>query len=190
MAFVRGPKGYVPTPAGKKIISHVTRMSQEAAAISRNVAGTDEAVSGKVVVSLLPAVLSHMLSDQLGYFLAKYPQIQLEFNTSYGLSNLDHNRSDIAIRFQDQPSDHLRGRRIATSYDAVYASKEARDVYQGSNLPIPAIGWSSNETVITRAAMHELESIDIKCIVTDLSSQAELAAQGRGVAILPCFVGD
>ena len=72
VAFVRGPKGYVPTDAGRKIIAHAERMSHEAAAITNNLMGADSEVAGKVRISLLPSVLSDVLSRHLGSFIKNF----------------------------------------------------------------------------------------------------------------------
>lgn len=190
VAFVRGPKGYVPTAAGNKIIAHAERMSHEVAAITKDVTDADSVVSGRVSVSLLPSVLSNVLNEQLGSFVARYPQIQLEFITDGALSDLDRNRADIVVRFQDNPAEHLWGRKVAAMFEATYSSPEFQQTYADSTLPVPTIGWSSKSTVMDRAASHGINHADIRYITTDLRGQADLAASGHGVALLPCFVGD
>lgn len=190
VAFVKGPKGYVATASGREIIAHAERMTHEARAIQKTVAGVDVELAGTVRISLLPSVLSEVLADRLNGFAAEHPLIQLEFITNDAFSDLDQNRADIAIRFQDNPSEHLHGRRVTTMCDAPYAALEVLRAYHQNKPAVPLIGWGAEKSVRERAKIHGIEDFDMKYVTADLASQADLAVAGLGIAILPCFVGD
>src|SRR5260221_963416 len=59
IAFVRSSRGYTPTDAGRAIVAHAERMAEESDALSRVVAGGDQAPRGNVRVTMPPAILTH-----------------------------------------------------------------------------------------------------------------------------------
>lgn len=190
VAFVRSAKGHVTTKAGRSIVAHAERMAREANALVRHVSGTDDSVSGRVCISLLPLVLANIIRPHLGKLSGRYPKLVLEFDTNYRLSDLDKQRADVVIRFQDKPVDHLYGRRVGTMHDAVYASLELARWIGESADEVPLIGWSHSTRVTQRAAEHGFTNTRIRYIAEDIQTQRDLAISGEGIAVLPCFVGD
>jgi DNA-binding transcriptional LysR family regulator len=114
----------------------------------------------------------------------------LEFDTSYYLSDLDKQRADVVVRFQDKPVEHLYGRRVGTMRDAVYASLELARSLGESTGEVLLIGWSNSPRVAQRAAEHGFPSIRVSYVAEDIQTQRDLAIAGEGIAVLPCFVGD
>ncbi len=190
VAFVRSAKGHVATKAGSSIVAHAERMAREANALVRHVSGTDDSVSGRVCISLLPLVLANIIRPHLSKLSARYPGLVLEFDTNYHLSDLDKQRADVVIRFQDKPVEHLYGRRVGTMHDAVYGSPElARSLGEPTD-EIPLIAWSYSSHVTQRAAQHGFSSTRIRYVAEDIQTQRDLAISGDAIAVLPCFVGD
>ena len=190
VAFFRSTKGYAATDAGKIIIEHAQNMAHEADAVTRSIANTDVSISGTVRISLLPSVLSILIAPHLKEFNDAHPDLTLEFNTCYEITDLDKQQADIVVRFQDSPDEHLYGRNVATQYDAVYASNEFLELLKHNHAPIPLVGWSSKINVMQRAKIHGFSNTLVASITKDLRSQCDLAIAGVGLAILPCFVGD
>jgi DNA-binding transcriptional LysR family regulator len=191
VAFVRSSRGYTPTDAGKAIVAHAERMAEEAEAVSRVIAGGDQAPRGNVRVTMPPVILTHCVAPMLATFHAGFPAIRLELDTGHSFRNLDRQEADVAIRLQNAPLDDLVGVRIGVVREAAYATPDVVSAIDqpGSNA-VGLIAWSDNEAFFDRAARLALRTRNVVAICADVLGQATLAANGAGIAILPCLVGD
>lgn len=190
VAFVRSVKGYTPTQAGRTVIAHAEKMAFEAASISRHVGGTDTELSGVVRVSLLSTVLTHILHPHLSDFAARHPKVVLEFVTLDAFADLDRQKADIAIRFQDAPDEDLFGRRVAEMRAATYASKSFDLPSLDRDDPVPIIGWGDAERVAKSYKALGIENTELRWVARDMPSQVALAKTSTAIAELPCYVGD
>jgi len=190
VAFVKSQRGYVLTRAGEQAVERINAMSLEARKLRAEVAGADDTVAGEVRISLFPAVVTHVLAPALAELGARHPCLTLKFQTAGAFADLDRNRSDIAIRFQDQPSAHLWGQRVATTSDAVYGAHAVLERHQNRTNTPPLIGWTDADRVRKRAHLHGLENPDVQFTTANLEVQMALAQAGLGLAILPCYIGD
>ncbi len=190
VAFVRSPQGYVLTDAGREIMAYAERMEREAAGALRAIRGHDRRPMGKVTLSVMAPVLSHVLAPALPLFVQRYPDIDLDIEASYGLTDLRRQKADIAIRFQDEPDDFLVGRRIVKQHDAAYIASRISVDHLNENRPLPVIGWGDRGSVEARARAHGLEAIEIICTTADIDAQKALVRSGLGIGILPCFMCD
>lgn len=188
VAFVRSTEGYALTEAGQAILTHIDRMAEEAEALGRVVGSGDLSPQGVVRVSLPPAVLTHYLLGALPGFRADYPGISLDFNTQYGYSNLDRHETDIAIRYQDSPVDHLVGTCVGVSQESAYATPEQIALVAGGQARL--IAWSRGEIFRRRAAYFGLGEVEIGFTCVDVGGQVGLAEAGLGIAFLSTQVGD
>jgi DNA-binding transcriptional LysR family regulator len=190
VAFVRGNKGYVATDAGRIVISHAERMAREVNALTRRVSAVDEEIAGKVRISMVPFVARNILSQHLRLLTAAYPNLQLIFQTALEIVDLEQQFSDVVIRFQDEPDEHLFGRRVGAIYDAVYASPELAGVTKFNEDNVAMIAWSEAPAVLERAKLHGFKDVRVPYVAQDMDTQVRLALAGEGIAILPCYVGD
>jgi DNA-binding transcriptional LysR family regulator len=188
VAFVRSVRGYVPTEAGLAILAHIDRMADEAESLARAVAGGDLSPKGVVRVSLPPAVLTHYLLHALPQFQARFPDISLDFDTQYSYSNLDRHESDIAIRYQNTPEDHLVGTCVGTSQESAYATPAQIALIPSGQARL--IAWSRGEVFRRRAAVFGLGEAEIGFLCVDVEGQIGLAEAGLGIAFLATGVGD
>jgi DNA-binding transcriptional LysR family regulator len=190
VAFIRSAKGYRATEAGRTVIAHAERMSFEANAVTRHVGGVDEALSGTVKISLLGTVLSHILAPHLNSFSIRYPQITLEFIAEISLADLNRQKADIVVRFQDNPREDLYGRRVAEMRSALYCGLQFDETLYGTGQAIPVIGWGRGPRVLAEFRDLGLEKPDVRWCAADVATQVAIAKAGAGVANLPCYVGD
>lgn len=187
-AFLRGPRGFVLTEAGRQMLDHLERMDEAADALGRAVAGKDAAPRGRVRVSMPPAVLTHCLMEVLPRFTARYPGIELDFDMRYSFSDLDRNAADIAVRYQEDPPEHLVGTRIGQSLERAYGRADVVAEFAAGR-SVPLIAWARGAAFEARAeALGIAGEIGFACV--DVQGQAALAEAGLGIAILPTLVGE
>lgn len=188
-AFVRGPRGYAPTEAGRTVVAHVERMAFEARALTRHVGGADRDVAGTVRVSLVGTLLTHVLAPYLPSFTARHPKVVLRFSTATAFADLDRQTADVAVRFQDAPGADLIGSRVGEVYAALYASA-GFDRARLAVPPVPVIGWSEGRSVAAAFSDLGLNDVRIVAVAADIHAQVALASGGDAVVQLPCYVGD
>ena len=187
--FVRGPRGYALTDAGREVAAHVERMAFEARTLGRYVGGGDRDVAGTVRVSLIGTLLTHVLAPHLPGFAARHPGVVLHFSTATAFADLDRQVADVAVRFQDAPGADLVGTRVGEVFAALYASPQFdRDRLPAG--PVPVIGWSSGQSVHDAFAELGLPEVRIARIAADMHAQVALASAGDAAVQLPCYVGD
>jgi len=188
IAFVRGPKGYVLTDAGREIKAYAERMELEAAGARLAVQEHDQRPSGRVVVSVMGPILIRVLAAGFADFRNRFPDLKVEFKTSYQLVDLRAQKADVVVRFQNHPDDYLVGRRVVTQYAAPYAIPDVLAAAQSRSAPVPVIGWGAKKDVEQRARRHGISDIDIVCTVAELEAQRALILGGAGVGIVPCYL--
>lgn len=190
VAFVRGPRGYVPTETGRAIIEHAGRMAEEAEALRRAVAGGDRSPRGQVRVTMPAAVLTHCVAARLSELRAAAPMIELEIDTGYGLLDLGHQDADVAVRLRNDPHEDLVGVRVGDWHEACYAAPDlaaAHALCPGDALPV--VAWARDDAFAARAVALALE-VRIEAICKDVLGQLAFAERGGVAALLPCIVGD
>ena len=191
VAFVRSPRGYVPTESGRAIVVHAERMAEEADALGRAVAGRDLTPRGTVRVTMPPVMLTHCVAPSLTVFRKRFPAIRLDLDTGLGLRNLDRQEADVAIRLQNAPLEDLVGVRIGAVLEGAYATPEVLAVLGAAERSsIGLIAWSDGAAFRNRAARLGLAGLNIDHVCADVLGQAALAVSGAGIAILPCLVGE
>lgn len=188
VAFVRSVQGYALTEAGHSILTHIDRMAEEADALGRVVGGGDLSPQGVVRVSLPPAVLTHYLLAALPRFQAAFPAISLDFNTQYTYSDLDRHETDIAIRYQNNPENHLVGICVGVSQESAYATAEQIALVAKGQAKL--IAWSRGDGFRQRAESFGLSETEIGFTCADVVGQIALAEAGLGIALLSTHVGD
>lgn len=191
--LLRNRDGYALTEAGELLASSAHAIELEVARAERLLAGGDQALSGRIVVAMAPAVATHVFAPRLFEFTDSHPELSLSIVSSYHMADLSKREADVVVRLSDSPSEDLFGKRLFSYYNCAYASPA---YLRGSSSNAGAasirwIGWSELEDV-NRAALAETEfpAAPIWGCFPDVSLQAELAVQGLGVAFLPCLVGD
>jgi len=191
VAFVRGPRGYTPTEAGRAIIAHAERMAEEVESLGRTIAGGDRSPRGLVRVTMPPAILVYCIAHGLPAFHATYPAIDLDIDTGYGFRDLDRQDADVAVRLQTAPQDDLIGIRVGDGHEACYASADVAACVSGkAGASFPLVAWSRGNEFRRRAATLGFDNPTLGPICLDVLGQLAMAEAGVGAAILPCIVGD
>lgn len=122
--FDRMPDGYRLTKSGRELLPVALNMDENLHTFGRHIAGRDDELTGQVCVTMPDAAAISLLMPYLNEFMEKYPEIQVKVNDSFEVFDLSRREADVAIRFTDNPPEHLIGRRIGTLHQATYATRE------------------------------------------------------------------
>lgn len=189
--FERLPTGYVLTPVGEDMVSVAEQVEEELDGLERRVAGHDNRLSGRIRVTMVDALATHLLMPHLVEFAHKYPDIDLDLPVAYETADLDRREADVALRFACNPPEHLIGRRLGVCATAAYASKKylvRRDLKDASTTRWIGFGAPGPHPKWVRESAFP--NIPVKGKLISLLLQLSACKAGMGLAMLPCFLGD
>lgn len=189
--FDRGPGGLALTGAGSEIVATAEQVEQAFIGIDRRVAGRDEHVSGRLLVTCTPLMANQWLAPHCARFLQAHPNVDLELETSVRHANLARRAADVALRATADPPETLIGRKVLRPAFAVYAAAPLAESLRGEPAPgkMDWIGWGSdtnNRIMITPF----YPDARIRHRVDDLQAMLTAARAGIGPAVLPCYAAD
>jgi LysR family transcriptional regulator for bpeEF and oprC len=118
----RSSRGLTLTAAGQHYYDEALRLVEEFDALDEAVSERERAPSGLVRLTCPPGLAPTYLLPNLGPFLARYPQLSIEFIVSQRVVNLIEERIDVAIRVGDLDDSDLGRRQIGTAAAIVVAS--------------------------------------------------------------------
>ena len=190
--FERSREGYTPTAAGEDVVAAAAELETRIETVERRLAGRDERPSGSVRVTTTDTLLFGLLPPVLAAFRRAHPQIVLDVVADNAVYNLSRREADVALRPSGEPPDNLVGRKIADIAFAVYRPRRWR-MRDGADLAeydwavpddslshLNASRWLARHGYDRRAAYR----------ANSLLSLRDAAAQGLGLAVLPCYLGD
>lgn len=197
--FERLPGGaYVLTASGERMATAAERIEEETLAISRDLTGRDQRLSGRLRVTSSETLAYRLLTGQIAAFRKAHPGITVELAIENRVLSISRREADIALRPVRPKEPGLWGRKLTDVAWAVYASRsysggpvigarEARDLREH-----PLIGWDEAAAGIAAAAWLSRAAPDdaFAFRTNSLVNQLIAAKAGVGLAVLPCYLGD
>lgn len=191
--FDRFDTGYVPTDAGRIALDYAERVEGEIHALGLEVLGQDTKLSGRMRITCPEAFASDHMPGLAARFTRAHPEIQVDVSPGHGAVDLNKREAEVAIRATRKPPESAYGRRICAFRFALFASPEYMDsaaeravaehpfcLIEGSgNWLVPTV-WKTKEEGERRAVFQSRASRAVQ----------NAAAEGMGVTLLPCYVGD
>ncbi|MFG1480049.1 LysR family transcriptional regulator [Xanthobacter sp. V4C-4] len=191
--FQRTPAGLVLTEDGMRVRDIAGRMEDQAQALGRFLAGTEQALEGTLKVSSSEWFLHHVLAAPLAAFTARHPGLTLELAAEARLLDLDRREADLVFRFRPFASPDIVQRRFTTVGYGLYAAP-AEDL-PGIPAPRPQPHGRGHrlitlETSLDAAAdmrwlRHHLPEATVSLRSNSRALQALACRQGAGLAVLP-----
>jgi len=187
--FDRARDGYAPTPAGEDVVAVAIDLEARIDALERQIAGRDERPAGTVRIATTDTLLAGPLPPLVAAFRARNPQIVLEFAAGNSLANLSRREADVALRPSGDPPENLVGRKLARIAFAVYRARSQRRadpetdawvVPDDSLSHLRMARWLAERGHDRRASLR----------ANGLVALRDAAAQGMGLCLLPCYLGD
>ncbi len=192
--FERSREGYLPTEAGAAAVQAAERVESEVLGLEERIGSGDAAPAGALRVTTTDTIQNDLLVPRLGEFVARYPEVRIELAATNLFADLTKRDADVALRPTRKPPGHLVGRSLGAVPWAVYAPRAlARSLRTGSALD--SVGWvipddSLAELPAARWRRQRHPRARIALAVNSIAAVRLALAQGLGVGVLPCFVGD
>ncbi|EPX76959.1 LysR family transcriptional regulator [Litoreibacter arenae] len=173
--FIRHDRGYELTTEGRTLLSELTDVE---ARIVRLTAKTDDATRPLVKISA-GTWTALLLLNSLDTLTGTPADIRLRFVSAEEV--LDISRREVVIGFRNRrPSDErLAGRKLSRVEFAPYARADAPRKWIKVLADTPSARW-----------LDKTIGKDAVCEVTSPRNCLDLALAGRGLALLPTFIGD
>ncbi|EAR08343.1 LysR family transcriptional regulator [Reinekea blandensis] len=96
--FDRSTRGLTLTAFGASLMEGCQQMEQTAQALERRASGQDQALSGRVRLSVNEMIAQYYLPNILPAFMDANPQLSVEIEVTNRASSLDKRDADIAVR--------------------------------------------------------------------------------------------
>lgn len=181
--FHRSPGGLTITDAGRDTLERVETIAEHIADLRRSVAGRDQRLAGRIVVSV-PAVVTGIALPAIATLSHAHPGMEIELAAPSVRPDIGRGEADCALMITDDPPQHLIGRRVGELAFAVYGTHDlvtALDV---------GTGWVELETPSTDFRRDAFARAPIRARCTDVSTQHAALRHGMGLGPLPCLLGD
>jgi len=190
--FQRTSDGFVLTDDGAAVLSYAERMEEEALGFTRALTGNEMQLTGPLRVSSSDWFGIHILTPVFARFLAKHPGISLELVTDSRLYNLARREADLVFRITPLDEPDVIQRKLMHIDYALYGHVD---------LIPPSCGEGDGHKLISMdSAFGSLPDVEwVKRMLpkakivfssNNRGVQARMCAEGSGLAVLPCALGD
>jgi DNA-binding transcriptional LysR family regulator len=191
--FERRAGRYAATAAGEALAEAGRGMQAQADAALLLVKGQDLRPQGLVRVASTEGVIGGLLLPLLPALRKALPELSLVCSARNEYHNLSQREADLALRPATSPPGHLIGHRIGLLRHAVYAQREKARRFRRAALdqqPWIALDDSAagSHALMWLAQLLPLEQVTLR--FSGLLMVRSSCAQGLGLAVLPCFLGD
>lgn len=173
--FVRHERGYELTADARKLVEELTGIEARITRVTAAPGGAERPLVKVSAGTWTTLALLEKLDDITG----TPADIRLRFVSSEAM--LDIARREVVIGFRNSrpTSDSLAGRRLSRVEFAAYARAGAPDRWIKVLVDTPSARW-----------LDKMVGNDAVCEVNSPRNSLDLALAGKGMALLPTFIGD
>ena len=190
--FQRTADGFILTDEGSAVLAHAERMEEDALAFERSLAGKETHLTGVLRVSSSDWFGVHVLTPVFAEFLRAHPRVSIELVTDSRRLSLARRDADLLFRITPfEEADVIQRKFMHMNYA----------LYGPADEPPPRAGDGKGYGLVTiESAFGTLPDVNwIRRILphahlafgsNNRDAQAKMCAQGAGLAVLPCPLGD
>lgn len=191
--FERRAGRYLATSAGEALAEAGRGMQAQADAALLRVQGQDLRPQGLVRVASTEGVIGGLLVPLLPDLRKALPALNVHCSARNAFHNLSQREADLALRPATSPPGHLIGQCIGALRHAVYARRDKARRFQRAGLdqhPWIALddSASGSQALSWLARLLPLDQVTLR--FSGLLMVRAACAEGLGLAVLPCFLGD
>ncbi len=191
--FERSRSGYQTTAAGAEMVALASSMAESIVEFERRVAGRDAKPAGLLRVTTVELIGQHFVPPIMAQFQIQNPGVVIELILSNNNLDLSRRDADVAIRVTNDPPESLVGRRICAVRWGIYYRRDLVPALPTSALVSASfVGCcaSFGPAAVRRWIETQIRPERLAARVNSVHCMLELATQGFGAALLPCFLGD
>lgn len=188
--FQRTAGGFVLTDEGSAVLGHAERIEEEVLAFERELGGKEAALQGLLRISSSDWFGTCVLAPVLAEFGALHPGVCVELLTDARLYSLPRREADMVFRITPFDEPEIMSRRLLHMPYAVYARDDVEIATLGAGARVVTMdmGFSRMPDSLWLTKMLPQASVAFRSNSREV--QARLCAQGAGLAVLPCALGD
>lgn len=181
--FDKTPRGYALPPDRQRILEAAREVDRAVQMVDRLLAGARAPLTGEVRVTSTDSFCQVLLPPVLARIAAGAPDLRLTLIGSNAHLDLGRIQADIAVRPTQRLPEDLVGERAATLAFAAYSRADGAAYWL-----MPA--GQLERTLPARWLAENVAPEQTGDGADSFLTLREMAALGRGRAILPCFLGD
>lgn len=187
--LVRLPRSIRLTEQGAALAEAGSAMGENAQAVIRHLRGQPAGLTGTVTVSALPAVAAFLIASSLTGFSRQHPHIRLILSANASVVSLERGDADIAIGFVRPNLPSRIVRRVGALQFGLYGTLT---VTSRSEADWTFIGFEESLGDIEQQRWLDDFAAERPFVLrsNDVSTQAQAALSGLGIALLPCFLAE
>jgi len=195
--FEQSREGQVMTEAGEALLASVEAMAQAAAMISAN-RDLDNSPRGTLRVSVSEGFGSWFLAPRLPAFAAQNPRLIVDLVANSSYLNLSKREADLGIFLSRPKAGNLVAQKLTDYTLRLYAHPDylaehglphdVADLAEGHRLVgyIPDLLYAPELGYLDE--IHPGLAANVRS--SSINAQHRLIANGAGIGVLPCFMGD
>lgn len=195
--FLRTTRRVTLTEAGERALTRARALLEEAEALDQDLRGADSEPIGLLRIGASVAHARAELTPHARDFLTLYPRMRLDFATSDARIDLIAEGVDLAFRLGDLDDSALTARRLGNYQRMLVAAPSIIERFGPFETPnnveaAPCIQFTSIASMRTwtlaRGAEQRTINIDGPVRASTGRVVRDLALQGLGIALTPCFL--
>jgi len=190
--FQRTTDGLILTDEGTAVLAYAEKMEEDANAFERALLGKEQHLTGTLRVSSSDWFGIHVLTPVFAMFLRSHPRLSIELVTDSRRLNLARREADLVFRITPFDEADVIQRKLM---------KIAYALYGPIDVVPPTAGDGEGYGLVTmNSAFETLPDVSwVKAMLprahvvfgsNNRGAQARMCAEGGGLAVLPCPLGD
>jgi len=190
--FQRTTDGLILTDEGTAVLAYAERMEEDAHAFERALLGKEQQLTGTLRVSSSDWFGVQVLTPVFATFLRSHPRLSIELVTDSRRLNLARREADLVFRITPFDEADVIQRKLMTMAYALYGP---------IGVVPPTAGDGEGYGLVTmNSAFDTLPDVSwVKAMLpgahvvfgsNNRGAQARMCAEGGGLAVLPCPLGD
>jgi DNA-binding transcriptional LysR family regulator len=190
--FDRRGGRYEPTALAALLAESAERMEAEMLTLERRLAGKGGRIEGSVRITAPDDIAQELLPGPLAVLRERHPDLHLELAIDNRFLSLTHREADIALRPTPAPDESLVGRVISPLASGLYCARSRAGEWRGAPEAAPWIAWEkdSGPAYFGQFRDQRWPGATVVYRTSSMLHQARAAAEGLGLALLPCFLGE
>lgn len=195
--FERGRDGHQLTEAGETLFDEVSTMARAASRIEDSAEG-DGGLGGTLRISVSEGFGSWFLARHLPALADAHPSLTIDLVASSGFLNPSKREADIAVMLSRPRSGQLIARKLSDYALRLYATQEYIERVGKPQTPLQLteghrlIGYVPELVYAPELVYLDELHPGLKATLrsSSINAQHRMIAQGAGLGVLPCFIGD